>query len=109
MCKQKSSLHNNGGRDKGNTFDIIIFVAYFGKLPAYYYAWERSALYNSSIDFYVFSDIEELQSKNNIHIEKVEFNDFIMKLQSKFSFPIKCDYPYKICDYRPALTLNYQF
>lgn len=103
MCKQKSSLHDNGGKkDKGNTFEIIIFVAYFGKLPAYYYAWERSALYNSSIDFYVFSDIEELQSKNNIHIERVEFNDFIMKLQSKFSFPIKCDYPYKICDYRPA-------
>ena len=44
------------------------------------------------------------------------FDNFVEKLQSRFEFMIKCDYPYKLCDYRPmygsafsSLTQGYDF
>ena len=85
-----------------NQLKIILFVAYFGRLPDYYKAWERSARYNSTIDFCIFTDIRELQSNGNIHVEHLTFQDYVRQLQAKIPFPIQCSSPYKLCDYKPV-------
>lgn len=101
---------------RGGNSKIIVFIAYFGKLPNYFDAWKISVLKNDSIDFCIFSDSVELASQKNIKVFHINFDDFVKKLQSKFEFKIKCDKPYKLCDYRPMygsvfaeLTKGYDF
>ena len=47
-------------------YSIGIVVPYFGTKPGFYDAWEVTALANSSVDFYVFTDIRDIKSKGNI-------------------------------------------
>lgn len=80
---------------------ILVFVAYFGKFPAYFDAWRLSALKNNTIDFCIISDSNKLVDEANVKVLHISFGDYIKKIQSKFEFKIKCDFPYKLCDYRP--------
>lgn len=81
---------------------IKIIVAHFGKRPIMLDPWYISALHNESIDFLIFTDIEEIQSKNNIEVIHMSFKEFKSLIQNNFDFQICCDTPYKICDFRPA-------
>lgn len=52
---------------------IEIVIPYFGKLPAFYEAWEKTARENLIVD------LKELEQK-------------------QFDFPIALEEPYKLCD-----------
>lgn len=81
---------------------IAIIVPYFGKLPAFYKAWEITAKANDSIDFYIFTDSKEVTSEKNIYVQKMSFETLKEIVQKQFSFKIELSQPYKLCDYKPA-------
>ena len=83
-------------------YSIGIVVPYFGKFPGWFDAWKISALKNSSIDFLIYTDCDNIESQGNIKVIKITFIDFKVRLQSIFDFTIKCDIPYKLCDYKPC-------
>lgn len=87
---------------------IAIVTPYFGTLPRFYKVWEHTALANSSIDFYVFTDSKEVVSKENIHVVHMSFVEFKSILQKCFEFQIALDTPYKLCDYKPVYGLALQ-
>lgn len=80
--------------------NVALIIPYFGKFPNYFDYWLKSALANPNFDFLIFTD-NERQSINNVHFINMSFNQFKNLLQSKVSFKITLDTPYKLCDYRP--------
>lgn len=77
-------------------------LPYFGKFPEWFDAWKISALNNSSIDFLIYTDSDNIVSQGNLKVIRTSFVNFKAKLQSIFDFTIKCDIPYKLCDYKPC-------
>lgn len=80
---------------------IGIIIPYFGKLPAFYKAWERTARENSTVDFWLFTDCD-IKEKENIHVVPCSFREIKELVQRQFEFPIALEEPYKLCDYKPA-------
>ena len=81
---------------------IALLVAYFGKMPAFYKAWELSAMANDTIDFYVFTDDVAVKEHKNIFVKRMTFQNFRSLIQEKIEFEISLNTPYKLCDYRPS-------
>jgi len=81
---------------------IAIIVPYFGALPSTFHAWEASALKNPMFEFWLFTDNNEVHSKQNIIVKQMAFSEFVSILQKNFEFKIECSSPYKICDYKPT-------
>lgn len=82
---------------------IALILPYFGKFKNYFPLFLESCKYNSSIDFFVFSDsIEGLRIPSNVFVMKCSFEEFSDKVQEKFNFKISLASPYKLCDYKPA-------
>ena len=81
---------------------IAIIVPYFGKLPDCFPAWWTSAIRNPMLEFWFFTDNEKVTSEKNIIVKHIGFSDFVSILQKKFDFRIRCDKPYKLCDYKPT-------
>ncbi|MFA5329762.1 MAG: DUF6625 family protein [Prolixibacteraceae bacterium] len=94
---------------------ILIIIPYFGKFPKPFKFWLQSAYNNPTVNFLIFTD-NQIESKENIKVRQMTFNDFRNKIQSKFDFEIALKTPYKICDFRGAYgyifaeyTQNYDF
>lgn len=81
---------------------IVIIVPYFGRLPETFDLWLLSALHNPTIDFWFFTDNQNIKSVHNISVKHMEFFTFRKKLQKIFDFRITCKSPYKLCDYKPV-------
>ena len=86
---------------------LVLLVPYFGKLPSWFELWLKSAKSNSNIDFILFTDCD-VPPSDNIIVENMTFEEFVTVCQSKFSFPICLERPYKICDFRPAFGLIFE-
>jgi len=93
-----------------------IIVTYFGKFPYYHELWEKSANFNSGIDWLVFTD--QRKDEQNKNIKYINFNlDKINNLiKTKLSTEVSIKSPYKLCDLRPAYPVifdnylsNYEF
>ncbi len=80
---------------------IAIIIPYFGTFPKMFDLFLKSAEKNETIDFLIFTD-NDIQGKNNIYTYMMSFNEFKEKAQKCFDFKISLDFPYKICDYKPA-------
>ena len=87
---------------------IALIVAYFGKVPSFYKAWEATAVANPTIDFYIFTDDTSIIPQKNIFIKYTSFSEFKALIQEKFEFEIALELPYKLCDYRPAYGYIFQ-
>lgn len=84
-----------------NKFAVVI--PYFGTFPNYFNFWIASASYNNFIDWYIITDNKYLgKTPENIHFILTTFNDLKNKIQKLYSFEIKMEKPYKLCDYKPA-------
>lgn len=81
---------------------IALVIPYFGTLPDYFPVWKMSALFNKTVDFLFFTDIDELQSDGNIKVYHISFEEFRALVQRKFPFEISLKKPYKLCDYKPV-------
>lgn len=82
---------------------IIIFSTHFGKLPNYFQLWLNSIRVNKNIAvrFFTDNDLNKFSIPDNVSITNISFLDFVKKVQSKFSFKINIQNPYKLCDIKP--------
>lgn len=58
-------------------YKIGIIVTWFGSLPDYFPAWLKSAEANKDVDFLVFCDHEVKSASENIHFQKMSFEETI--------------------------------
>lgn len=86
-----------------NYSTIILIIPYFGKLPAYFNTWLISAGANSTVDFLIFTDDEtEFDFPSNVERVIWSFGKMKKLIQDKFEFEVCIEFPYKLCDFRPA-------
>lgn len=78
-------------------------VPYFGKLPTHFEVFVKTCKNNVNYDWIIFSDDKEKYDlPDNVKIINMSFNELQELIQSKFSFKISLQKPYKLCDYKPA-------
>lgn len=89
-----------------SNFSIAICIPYFGKFPDWFYVWLKSAAYNRSIDFLIFSDdlsIENACLKHpNIHFTMFSLEKINQLIKSKIHPKACLKKPYKLCDFKPT-------
>lgn len=88
-------------------YKIAIIVPFFGKLPDYYPYWEKTALANKSIDFFIFTDDRRAVSKGNVYVKYCTFGEFTAEIQKALDFKISIRKPYKLCDCKPVYGLAF--
>lgn len=83
---------------------ICVIHPYFGKLPALFQHWLLSCKMNPTVDFYIFTDSDDLQSCDNIFVYHMAFEEFRQEVQNEFEnlfgFKPVISKPYKLCDYK---------
>ncbi|HIF9202276.1 TPA: DUF6625 family protein [Photobacterium damselae] len=84
---------------------IVIILPYYGKLPAFIYMWLKSCESNSTIDWLLISDDENLHIKKslpkNVTYINLKFDLLKAKVDNVIGFDFKGFNPYRLCDCRP--------
>ncbi len=81
-----------------------IINCYYGKFPDYFQLWMESCRNMSHFDFFLFTDIE-IDNKiipQNVHVIIKNWEELLIKIQSKFDFKICIESPYKLTDFKVA-------
>lgn len=83
---------------------IAILTCWYGKYPWYLPYFIHSCKYNPSIDFFIITDNEDsIRNKpENVKIIFMTIDEIKQKAERKLKFAINIDYPYKLCDIKPA-------
>ena len=81
---------------------LCLITVWMGELPDTYAMWLMSAKKNPTVDFFLISDRVENKVEKNIHFVHEEIGELKARFQALFSFPIKLNSAYKICDYKPV-------
>ncbi len=83
---------------------IAILTCWYGPYPWYFPLFIHSCSYNPTVDFILITDNKEIiynKPENVIVID--ETLDEIKRIASdKLGFTVNIDYPYKLCDFKPA-------
>lgn len=97
---------------------IALINFYFGdKKPEYIDFYLSSVSYNSTIDLFLFTNLNIENNYNNVHIIKIDFESFADIIISKISKELKerkinekitITNAYKIADFRPTFGLCFQ-
>ena len=80
---------------------ICLLTVWMGKMPENFWLWKMTAKRNSTIDFYLITDNEELADEDNIHFLYMNMEQVRDRFEKITGFPIKLKVPYKLCDYKP--------
>lgn len=81
----------------------LFIVPYFGKLPAIFPLFLKSAAYNTEYNWLILTnDSTKYNYPKNVETVYMSFEDFRNKVQEKFDFPISLNSYQKLCDYKPA-------
>lgn len=89
-------------------YKIGIVVTWFGSLPGYFPAWLKSAEANKDVDFLVFCDHEVKSASENIHIQKMSFEETIALCERKMHRKVNFANAYKFCDARLFFGIIYE-
>ena len=83
---------------------IAFVIPWFGsELPVYFAPFLASCEGNPTIDFYIFTDDKrKYEDSNNIFFIYCTWEVIKERVQKCFDFNISLDFPYKLCDYKPA-------
>jgi len=83
---------------------IILITCWYGEYPWYLPYYLHSCSYNSSIDFVIITDnTDDVPNlPENVKIILKSLPDIISATSEKLNFNINIDYPYKLCDFKPA-------
>ncbi|MDR6159296.1 hypothetical protein QF023_002812 [Chryseobacterium sp. SLBN-27] len=83
---------------------IVVITCWYGKYPWYLPYYLHSCAFNPSIDFIIITDNKEKPDNvpENVKIINRTLNDIINSTSEKLGFKINIDYPYKLCDFKPA-------
>lgn len=88
---------------KENLSSVIILIPYFGKLPDTFNVFLNSCKNNKTIDFLLISDdYTGFEYPDNFKVVYTSFEDVKNRIRNSFDFEAKIDYPFKLCDFRPA-------
>ncbi|PEG78929.1 hypothetical protein CP369_07950 [Lactobacillus sp. UMNPBX18] len=80
-----------------------IIIPYFGKFPDYFDLFLRSCKYNFNYNWIIFTDNHDRYNyPKNVKIVNMDFEELKKIIQKKFDFKISLDFPYKLCDFKPA-------
>lgn len=81
---------------------IAFVVPYFGRFNNYFQLWLNSCSNNPTIDWLIFTDdVTEFDYPKNVHVFYVSLNDVKNRIETIFEQPVKLEYPYKLCDFKP--------
>ena len=83
---------------------ILLFMAYYGKLPNYFKLWLACAKNNPSVDFCLITDEDDLELPKNVRLKHMSFEDFKGAIQKKFTFQISLENYGRISQFRPAFA-----
>lgn len=84
----------------------MFIIPYFGALPDYFDLWMRSAECNPQYSFYLYTDADiAVPADSNVKVFPATFEKFRKRIYEKLGSDIKCNSPYKLCDYKPAYGL----
>jgi len=83
---------------------IAILICWYGAYPWYFPYFIHSCSFNSSIDFYIFTDNVDktLNKPDNVRIVYKSLDEVRELASLKLGFNVCIDYPYKLCDFKPA-------
>ncbi|WP_132529813.1 DUF6625 family protein [Pedobacter psychrotolerans] len=82
---------------------IAIIICFFGDFPWYFPFFLHSCKFNPDIDFLIFTDNEyDFGSLPNLRAQKLSMNEIGDLASKKLGFKVNIDFPYKLCDFKPA-------
>ncbi len=83
---------------------IILITCWYGSYPWYFKYFVHSCRYNLNVDFVIITDNQEnIENKpENLKIIIKSLNDIIKIASERLGFLVNIDYPYKLCDIKPA-------
>ena len=88
---------------------IIVFITYFGNFPWYFSYFLHSCKFNPTIDFLIFSNSTDTQQlPSNLKIINKTLEEIKIIANKKLGLKVSIDYPYKLCDFKPAYGLIFE-
>ncbi|QSW91031.1 hypothetical protein J0383_09545 [Flavobacterium endoglycinae] len=83
---------------------IAVITCWYGEYPWYFPYFIHSCAFNPSIDFYIITDNLEtiLRKPDNVIIVLKTLEELKLDASEKLGFQVNIDYPYKLCDFKPA-------
>lgn len=82
---------------------IILFIPYFGPLPANFSLWAKSCGANADIDWVLMTDHESpCALPPNVHHIRTDLDSLRAQFSNRLGFSVTLDRPYKLVDYKPA-------
>lgn len=89
--------------------DIVFIIPYFGKFNNYFQLFLNSCKHNQNCDWLIFTDDKTgYIYPDNVKVYYCDFDDIKRLFQSKLDYTISLEYPYKLCDYKPAYGYIFQ-
>jgi len=101
-----------------NLKSIAVLTCWYGPYPWYFPYFVHSCRFNPTIDFIIITDNKELipDKPDNVIIVDKSLADVRNFASEKLGFQVNIDYPYKLCDFKPAygfifseIVKNYDF
>lgn len=87
---------------------IAIIGVYYGTFPDWMPYWLKSCESNSSIDFFIVTDIKNIEAPKNVHIIDLTLKQLKELVEKKLEMKVSLERPYKICDFRPAYGIIFE-
>lgn len=83
---------------------IAVITCWYGDYPWYFPYFIHSCIFNPTIDFYIVTNnSDQIANKpENVRIIYKELDEIITNASEKLGFKVNIDYPYKLCDFKPA-------
>ena len=89
---------------------IAIIICWYGPYPWYFPYFIHSCSYNSTVDFFIITDnLATIDNKpQNVKILYTTLEEIKTTASEKLDFTVNIDYPYKLCDFKPAYGLIFE-
>jgi len=83
---------------------IAILTCWYGPYPWYFPYFIHSCSFNPTVDFFIITNNKEsiLNKPKNVKIIHKTLEEIKTAAFEKLGFMINIDYPYKLCDFKPA-------
>lgn len=88
---------------------IALLVYYVGTFPKYFPYFVGSAILNTDVDFYIFSDqVSQAKVLDNVKIIPLTLHEFNDLASSKLGIKIQIAHGYKLCDLKPSYGVIFE-
>lgn len=83
---------------------IAVLTCWYGDYPWYFPYFIHSCSFNSTIDFIIITDNQNSipDKPNNVKIIYKKLEKIKEEFSAKLGFEVNIDFPYKLCDFKPA-------